>query len=153
MGLPRVCAVLAISLWLAACSSPTSPTPTKANISVSILPSPITAMACGPPLCPVPGEHSASLNITIRETAGVGGNVNSITITAMVGNAPIGVPISLDPTTITQAAGTNHMSARGSLVVPDTFYTVALPLVVNVSVTFVDDNGHQIVTTAQVNAQ
>lgn len=82
-----------------------------------------------------------------------GGNVNSITITAMIGSAPLGVPISLNPTTITQVAGTNHIAARGSLVVPDTFYTVALPLVINVSVTFVDDNGHQIATTAQVNAQ
>jgi hypothetical protein len=62
-------------------------------------------------------------------------------------------PISLNPTTITQAAGTNHIGARGSLVVPNTFYTVALPLVVNVSVAFADDNGHQIATTAQVTAQ
>jgi len=43
------------------------------------------------------------IHISIQETAGVAGNVNAITFTAMANGAEVGSPLTLTPTMITQA--------------------------------------------------
>jgi hypothetical protein len=88
--------------------------------------------------------------MTIQETSGVGGSIMSITETSFNPNFVIS---SAD---ITQRSGTNHVPARGTLVVP---LTILYGLVdnpnasrqhtFNFSIQFTDDKGNQITGNAQ----
>ena len=88
--------------------------------------------------------------MTIQETSGVGGSITSITETSFNPNFVIN---SAD---ITQRSGTNHVPARGTLVVP---LNILYGIVDNpsasrqhtftFSIQFTDDKGNQITGNAQ----
>jgi hypothetical protein len=152
---------LCVSLFLLAAvacggsDGSTAPTPTQANISVTLSPNPVTATDCSPTCQGADGRlfrWSAQGSLTIRETAGIGGNVNSITVTAFNPEAVYTSDV------IVRMAGTNRVAAHGMLVVPISFgyglvdnanasRQVVLPYVVQLT----DDRGNQVTGIAQWN--
>jgi PKD repeat protein len=150
----RVCACMVL-LGAVACgsgNSSTAPTPTQANITVTISPNPVTATACSP-TCQ--GANALFLfradgTLTIQETAGIGGTVNSIT--AIHGTSSI-VSSAAD---IIQRSGTNRVPARGTLIFPLFVFNVLVDfpnsprqVVVPYVVQFTDDRGNQLTATVQ----
>ena len=153
MNWSRIVLIIAIAS-LAACggSSSTAPTPTQASITVTLSPNPVTATACSPTCQGANGSFRfrADGTLTIQETAGIGGNVNSIT--AMHPNATIVFSVA----DIVQRSGTNHVAARGTLIVPLSTFTAPLDnpnatrqAVVPYVVQFTDDRGNQLTGTVQ----
>jgi hypothetical protein len=92
------------------------PTPTQASITVTLSPNPATAEVCSPTPClSTSGERfqfRLTGTITIQETAGVSGNVNSISLTIFNPAAVYGSDV------IVQRSGTNHVTAKGMLIFP-----------------------------------
>ena len=143
---------------LSACSnnntSPTAPTPaaTQASLTLSVAPSPITAVRCSPLCVGTSGAtfpYSVSLVLNIQETAGVGGNINQVSLAPSIGTG-VQSPLVYGPDIVVQRSGTNHVGARGTLSFPATFLISTVPFVVNVAVAFGDDKGNPINGTAQV---
>ena len=89
-------------------------------------------------------------NVTIQETAGLGANFASITVTNF------NPPIVYTSDVIAQRSGTNHVAAKGSLVVPVTviYGLVDNPaanraIVMSFVVSFTDEKGNQESASAQ----
>jgi hypothetical protein len=153
----RGCVVLFVIL-ASACggnstpTTPTTPTPTRASLTISVVPSPITAVRCNPLCVGSSGTsyaYSFSMTLTIQETAGVSGNINQITFTPVSGGGPQS-PLTYGPDVVIQRSGTNHIGPRGTLSFPEGILDSTVPLVVNITVAFGDDKGNQITGTAQV---
>jgi hypothetical protein len=138
-------------------SSTTTPTPTQANITVTLSPNPITAAVCSPNPCQSTDgrqfQWRVQGTVTIQETAGIGANVNSITVTAFNPQIVYGSDV------IIQRSGTNHIGARGMLIFPlaidyglvsSTTATrqIVLPFVIQLT----DDRGNQLTAVAQWSA-
>jgi hypothetical protein len=149
--------VLLLLMSAAACgpagNAPSS-NPTQAAVTVTVSPNPVTATACAPPCLAANTSNLYQFNVagtlTIQETAGIGGNVDSITTTLC---SPSCVLASAD---IVQRSGTSRLAARGTLAVPLSFVygltttpnpsrSVVIPLTVQVT----DDRGNK-VTSAVV---
>jgi hypothetical protein len=155
----RVCvAVLIIAATgCGASSTSPSPAPAQASFTVSVLPSPITAVRCSPACSGTSGAtfpFSATMTLAVQELAGVGGNINSITVTPSTGGGAL-PPLTYGSDVVIQRAGTNHLGARGTLSFPMTLvYSTgsggAANLVVNIVVQFTDDRNNQLTATGQV---
>ncbi len=151
----RVCA-LVVLLGAVACggsNSTTAPTPTQANITVTLSPNPVTASDCSP-TCVAPNGNlfrwRVQGTLTIQETAGIGGNVNSITRTNPTPGTVFGADV------IVQLSGTNHVAARGMLIFPLNILhgPVIVPnaprqIVFPFAVDFTDDRGNHLTGVAQ----
>ena len=157
--LKRLC-VITWLIGLPSCGGSTStptPTPTQAMFVVAALPNPVTAVRCNPLCTGTSGAtfpFSATMTITFQESAGVGGNVNSITITPATGTGSL-PPLTYGSDVVIQRSGTNHIAARGALSFPFTLVystgaTGAANLVVNISAQLSDDRGNQFTVTGQV---
>lgn len=100
-------------------SSPTAPSPVRAQWNVTASPSPIIAGGGG-----YGYQYSADFTVTVKETSGgVGGNVNFVNAT--IRNDTTGVElgtINFSATEIIDQAGSNHVAARGTLNIPLGFY-------------------------------
>jgi hypothetical protein len=157
--LKRLC--VAVSL-LAAMScgegtSPTTATSSRARLTMSVAPSPITAERCSPQCLSDSGTgfaFSAALTITLQESAGIGARINSITLTGSTGSVTFD-PLVFGSTEIAREAGSNHVSARGSLAVPlNIVYTTPAGtpnLTISISADVTDDQNNQVTATGQVN--
>ena|SRR5437867_2187317 len=88
--LKRLCAFVCV-VAATACggsnSTPTAPTPTRASITLTVSPNPATATVCplpcgilGIPDDPYSYHFSVAGTLTIQETAGVGGNIDSVNV-------------------------------------------------------------------------
>src|SRR3989442_6774041 len=88
--LKRLCAFVCV-VAATACggsnSTPTAPTPTRASITLTVSPNPATATVCplpcgilGIPDDPHSYHFSVTGTLTIQETAGVGGNIDSVNV-------------------------------------------------------------------------
>lgn len=152
--LRTVLVVATVASLAASCGgSSTAPAPTQANITVTLSPSPVTSTDCSPTCQGSDGRlfrWRLQGTLTIQETAGIAGNVDSITVTAF---NPQVVYTSAD---IVQRSGTNRVAAYGNLVFPlNSFYglvdnpnasrQVVLPYVVQ----FIDDRGNHLTAVAQ----
>jgi len=148
--------VLALLLVTVACSStPTTPAPTQASITAAISPNPVTAMICSPSCAAIDGsgrlfQWRVQGNVTVQETAGLGGNINSITVTNF------NPPIVYTSDVIAQRSGTNRVAARGSLIVPVTVIyglvdnpAASRAIVMSFTVSFLDEKGNQESTSTQ----
>lgn len=120
----------------------------RAAITVTLSPNPVTSTVCSPNPC----QGSRNLlqwrvtgTLTIQETAGIGGNVDSVTVTAFT------PPTVYSAADIVQRSGTNRVPARGTLIIPLTFIygivdnpnarrQIVLPYVV----VFTDDRGNHL---------
>src|SRR5262249_8215767 len=134
----------------------TTPTPTQASITVSVSPDPVTPVDCSPnPPCQAPDGRfyrwRVAGTMTVQETAGVAGVVNSIIDTSF------NPPIMFSASDITQrSGGTNRVAARGTLAIS---VNLLYGLVDNPTanrqhtflwgVQFLDDRGNQVTANAQ----
>jgi hypothetical protein len=152
----RVACVAA--LLLGGCgSSPTTP----ATPSPSALPQAAIALSVDvAPLGPSPdpsGPFEAHWNVVMRETAGVGGNVQFVN--AMVRDASSGATarptggISYGTTELLARLGTTRIPGNGSVTLPETLtYSLASggrQASLTVTMRFVDDSGHFVTATTQ----
>ncbi|HEY1303218.1 MAG TPA: hypothetical protein VGF24_06695 [Vicinamibacterales bacterium] len=150
--------VLSVALFAAACSnSPTTPTPapTQANLTAAISPNPVTATDCLSPCAANDGsgrvfQWRVQGNVTIQETAGLGGNVNTITVTNF------NPPIVYTSDVIAQRSGTSRVGAKGILNVPVTVIygivgnvNASRSIVMDFIVSFTDDHGNQMSAATQ----
>jgi Flp pilus assembly protein TadG len=131
-------------------NTPTTPSaPKQANITVTASPNPATASTCSP-LCVATNGNSYQFRVTgtltIQETAGVGGNVDSI----------VSGGISLTSADVTQRSGTSRVAASGSLVFPLNFVfgaadnpNASRSTVFPITVTFTDDRGNHLTGVSQ----
>lgn len=90
-----------------------TPAPTRAVLVVTITPSPVIALR-NDTRCPT-SPYASLWTTTIKETAGVSGNVNFINVT---GRNPLGFELSTvnyDVNEIIRRAGTNHVNAGGEI--------------------------------------
>ncbi len=130
-------------------TSPSPPPPRQASVAVTAAPNPAAAVNCSP-LCVSSSGVSYQFRVTgaltIQETAGVAGNVDSIASGTLVYTAA----------DVVQRSGTNHVAARGSLTFPLNFVygsaananatrAMVFPLVVS----FTDDNGNHLTAVTQ----
>jgi hypothetical protein len=119
-----------LAALLAACGgggSPTAPTPTptpaptRAIVTVTSEPAPVLAIPISqrPTFCGTNQgwDFVAVWATTIRETAGLGGNVNFINVTARnsLGVEIFRAPINFDVNFVIRSAGTNHVNGGGSI--------------------------------------
>jgi hypothetical protein len=122
--LRRSCFVLLFALLAPACDfaktttqpSP-SPSPTSAHIMLTITPSPVPVKVD----CPAPTNPAfclASLNptVTVVETAGIGGRINSVEVTIRnVTLARDETKVTLDAAWVARQAGTNRLEAKAGI--------------------------------------
>ena len=150
--------VLSVVLFAVACSStPTTPTPasTQASLTATIAPNPVTATNCLVPCAAIDGsgrifQWRVQGNMTIHETAGLGGNVDTIIVTNF------NPPIVYTSDVIAQRSGTSHIAAKGILNVPVTVIygivgsvNASRSIVMDVLVSFTDDRGNQVSAATQ----
>jgi hypothetical protein len=151
-----------IVLTLPACggsSSPTTPTPTPtpvptlAVVVATVTPTPVLAVPIRqrPTFCPPNPDWQfvAAWTTTVRETAGLSGNVNYINVIARnaLGFDLFPAPINFDVNYVIRKAGTNHVNGGGQITLTDMgmcyFLTTGLSsLHVVQVVNFTDDRGN-----------
>jgi len=147
---------LALAVVAPSCSKPpTHPTSTQAVIVLSA-PSQATVGLCQP--CGG-GELEIAADLTITETAGVGGSVTSIDVLLRRASTLLAGPGQYNAANVaTFAGGTNRVAARGSLVIRNVAMHFAnvfreqLPATYSMHVTFRDDNSNTITAEATVQA-
>jgi hypothetical protein len=123
-SLSRASAVLLLAILATACDfaktttqpSP-SPPPSSARIELTITPSPVPVRVD----CPAPTNPAfclASLNptVTVKETAGVGGHINSVEVTLRnVTLARDETKVTLGADWVARQAGTNRLEAKAGI--------------------------------------
>lgn len=124
---------------------------------MSIAPSPVTASVCNPKCAGTNGaqfDFAVSMTIVVRETAGLGGNIDSIDLFS-ARNGAVYSTLNLNPSQIAQFAGTNHVAASGSLSVPlSLLYSTpdgGKERTTAVFVRFTDDKGNAFTQSVTVN--
>jgi hypothetical protein len=149
----RIVLVIAIAAFLPSCGSSTAPSPTQASITATLSPNPVMATDCLPTCQGLDGRSfrwRTQGTLTIQETAGIGGNVDSITVTVVRDTINYGSDV------IVQRSGTNHVAARGMLTLPLNIFhgpldisnatrQVVMPFVVQ----FTDDRGNKLTSITQ----
>ena len=124
-------AMIVAAASLAGCGgdggSPNDPISSGA-FTVTVTPNPIVATDCDPAVCGGEGVLVAVGTIVITETAGVGGFVNlaAISLRNAATNAEVGT-LSYSAQEIAALAGTNRVSANGTLTIPGLGAAYRLP--------------------------
>jgi hypothetical protein len=149
----------AILLVTSSCddSVSTPAAPTVASITVTVSPSPATAVRCNP-ACVAPSGRSypfeASMTVTVQESARIGGNVDFINVSPVTTDGTALPPLGYGADVLMQRSFTNHVNPSGILSFPLAFFystgTDNAQLVVNISLQFTDDKSNQLTGTAQV---
>lgn len=137
---------------------PTPPPPTSAKIELTITPSPVTASV----VCPAPTNPAyclVSLNpvVTVSETAGLGGRIESVEVILRdVALNTDATKITLDSGWVARQAGTNRLEAKARIgfqaVVSGYPILAANPrpqLRIILGVQFVDDKSNTIFQSVQ----
>jgi hypothetical protein len=148
---------LVLTAFACSGSNTTTPTPTRANITVTVSPNPVASTVCSPTPCPSPDGRQFQWRvqgaITIQETTGLAGTINSITDTSF------NPPLVFSSDIITQRSGTSRVPARGMLIFPlDIIYglvgnpNATRQHVFAFTVQFTDDSGNQLTGVAQWSA-
>jgi hypothetical protein len=108
-------------------STPNEPISSGA-FTVTVTPNPIVAADCDPAVCGGEGVLVAVGSLVITETAGVGGFVNlaAISLRNAATNAEVGT-FSFSAQDIAARAGTNRVSANGTLTIPGLGAAYRLP--------------------------
>jgi len=130
-------------------AAPAAPTPAQAAITVTVSPNPITATVCSP-LCV--GTNGANFQfrisgtLVIQETAGIGGNVDSIAAGGL----------TYTSADLVQRSGTSRVPAKGSLPFPLAFVygaegnvNAVRAMVIPLTVSMTDDRGNHVISTVQ----
>lgn len=165
-SLHRSCAVLLIALLASACDfaktttqpSPSPPPPTSAKIELTIAPSPVPVkVVCPAPTNPAFCLASLSPTVTVSETAGVGGRINSVEVTLRdmtLGRDATKVTLGAD--WVARQAGTNRLEAKAAIafqpVVADYPIPAAGPrpsMRIILGVQFIDDKSNTLFQSVQ----
>jgi hypothetical protein len=130
-------------------------TPDTASIAIEVSPNPISFVGFNAGHGRI--TWTATWNVTVRETAGRGGDVTLVETT--VENVADGLAldtITADAAAIRASQGTNHLPGHGSLTIQQTwvetdiFYFACNEFAFRVAVTFVDENGHTLTAVTRV---
>jgi hypothetical protein len=149
-ALAGLCAVLLTGCGGGSSSAPSAPVapptpiPTRAEVTVTVSPPTLVAKPNSDRTYPWLVEWT----LVLRETAGLGGNVNYVNV-GFVNSFGFETPSALNYSadTIIRRAGTNHLDARGELRIPlsmsyraDGFGQRTITL--KIAVSFTDDRGN-----------
>jgi hypothetical protein len=149
--------VLATSV-LCGCGSgggPASPSGSAA-LTLDVAPNPLVEAICPVSACgPASGQLYAVGTLTVRETSGVGGRVDSIAMTQRTADGTIQGSGQFDANAITALAVTNRFAGNASLSIPGigVHYARALggrPSMLSVNVRATDDDGHSVTAAIEV---
>jgi hypothetical protein len=150
----RLLTIVTVLLAVPACgggsNTPTTPSaPKQASIAVAVSPNPVTTSTCSPTCTGTSGnsyQFQVRGTLTIQETAGVAGNVDSI----------VSGSINFVSADVAQRSGTSRVAASGSLVFPLDFVFGAVDnananrsVVFPVTVNFTDDRGNHLTGVTQ----
>lgn len=138
--------------------SPTPTPPTSAHIDLTIAPSPIPVkVECPAPTNPAFCLASFSPTVTVVETAGLGGRINSVEVTLRnITLARDETHLTLDAAWVARQAGTNRLEAKAGIAfqpvvsdypIPSAGPRPQLRLILGVS--FVDDKNNTLFQSAQ----
>lgn len=158
-------ATAALALSLPACeffqkdpATPTpSPSPTAAVLAIAVAPDPLKVLW----VCPVGDTYcygSLDSTVTISETAGVGGRVDSVDFTARDSTLDVALTtLHLSSDDIKAKAGTNRIEAMGQLAVrpiiegyPVKSNVPRPTIAIDVAVQLTDDKGNVVKQTKRV---
>lgn len=157
----RALPLLVLSLGLVACEERT-PVASSASVSITVTPTPVPVRLACPALVPgqpTPPNCFISLDptVTISETAGVGGRLDSIEVTVRdLATGQDQTRLTLDRTWIVGQAGTDRVEPFGSIAFRPVVTDYPIPygrpnLAVILSVRFVDDKGNVLLPSVQIN--
>lgn len=153
---------LVLVLGLAGCGEERPTAPSSAVIAISVSPTPVPVrVACQElvPGQPPPANCFISLDptITVSETAGVGGRVETIDVIVRdLGTGQEQTRVTLDRTWIVGQAGTDRIDPFGRLAFGAVVRDYPIPygrpnLAVVLAVRFVDDRGNVLLPAVQIN--
>ncbi|HET9316241.1 MAG TPA: hypothetical protein VFQ51_11675 [Vicinamibacteria bacterium] len=157
----RAVSLLALVLSLAACEE-RNPVASSAVVSITVTPTPVPVrLACQEvvPGQPPPPNCFISLDptITITETAGVGGHLESIEVAVRdLATGQNQTQLTLDRAWIVGQAGSDRVDPRGSIAFRPVVTNYPIPygrpnLAVILTVRFVDDKGNVLLPSVQIN--
>jgi hypothetical protein len=164
-SLRRASLVLLSALLAAACdfakttTPPTpSPPPTSAKIELTITPTPVPVKVdCPAPTNPAFCLASFSPTVTVVETAGVGGRINSVEVTLRnLTLARDETKVTLDAAWVARQAGTNRLEAKAGIAFQPVVSGYPIPaegprpqLRIVLGVQFIDDKNNTLFQSAQ----
>jgi hypothetical protein len=152
---------MVLALGLAACEERT-PVASSASVSITVSPTPVPVrLACQAlvPGQPPPANCFISLDptITVAETAGVGGRIETIEVTVRdLGTGQDQTKLTLDRAWIVGQAGTDRVEAFRSIAFRPVVNDYPIPygrpnMAVILAVRFVDDKGNVLLPSVQIN--
>jgi hypothetical protein len=152
---------MVLSLGLAACETRT-PVASSAVVTLTVTPTPVPVRLACPALVPgqpTPPNCFLSLDptVTIAETAGVGGRMESLDVTVRdLGTGQDQTRLTLDRNWIVGQAGTDRVDPFGSIAFRPVVNNYPIPygrpnLAVILGVRFVDDKGNVLSPSVQIN--
>jgi hypothetical protein len=151
--MPKTSRFLSIALLVGAggCGGggPSSPSG-QAVLSLSLAPNPLPEAVCPPSACGVAtGQVYAIGTLTVRETAGVAGRIDVVSMTQRTVDGTVMASGQFDAAAIAALAGTNRFASNGTVTIPavGVHYDQALGHVaatVTVVVQATDESGHAV---------
>ena len=161
VGMRRALSVVVLPLMLAACAM-RNPVASSATVMLTVTPTPVPVRLACPALVPgqpTPPNCFLSLDptVTVAETAGVGGRLETIDVTVRdLGTGQDRTTLSLDRNWIVGQAGTDRIEANGSIAFRPVVTNYPIPygqpnLAVILAIRFVDDKGNVLLPSVQIN--
>lgn len=152
---------MVLSLGLAACEERT-PVAASASVSITVTPTPVPVRLACPavvPGQPPPANCFLSLDpmVSVNETAGVGGRVETIDVRVRdLATGQDQTHVTLDRTWLIGQAGTDRVDPFGSIAFQAVVRDYPIPygrpnLAVILGVRFVDDKGNVLSPSVQIN--
>jgi hypothetical protein len=153
---------MVLSVGLGACTEDPTPVASSAVVTLNVTPNPVPVRLACPeqlPGQPQPPNCFLSLDptITVKETAGVGGKLESLEVVVRdLATNTEQTRLSLDRAWIVQQAGTDRIDAFGSIAFRPVVNNYPIPygrpnLAVVMGVRFVDDRGNVLSPSVQIN--
>jgi hypothetical protein len=161
-GMRRTLLLMVSTLALAGCAEDPTPVPSSAVVTMNVTPTPVPVRLACPQLVPgqpTPPNCFLSLDptITIAETAGVGGRLETLDIVVRdLASGQEQTRLSLDRAWIVGQAGTDRIDGHGSIAFRPVVNNYPIPfgrpnLAVVLGVRFVDDKGNVLTPSVQIN--
>jgi len=166
VGIPRrTSVVFLVPLLLVACdltkdltNSSSPPPPTTAHIDLTVTPTPVPVrLECPAPTNPAFCLASLAPTVTIQETAGIGGRIDSVEVTLR--NVTAGrdeTKVTLGSDWLARQAGTNRLEAKAQLALQPVVSGYPVPasgprpqLRIILGVQFTDDKGNVLFQSVQ----
>jgi hypothetical protein len=162
LGMRRALLVMVASLGLASCTEDPTPVASSAVVTLNVTPVPVPVRLACPALVPgqpTPPNCFLSLDptVTVAETAGVGGRLESLEVIVRdLGTGAEQTRITLDRAWILGQVGSDRIDAFGSVAFRPVVNDYPIPygrpnLAVVMGVRFVDDRGNVLTPSVQIN--